>query len=56
VEDEWTPSALRQGSWEAFEISVLKEGGGGGGIPGFPYLSIAVGLILVYLLHDRFHI
>ena len=53
VEDEWAQDD--EGSWDAFEVYVKKDGGGGG-IPGFPYLSIAVGLILVYLLHDRLHI
>ncbi len=53
VEDEWAQN--EQGSWEAFEVSVVEEGGGWE-IPGFPYLSIAVGLIIVYLLHDRLHI
>ncbi len=55
LEDEWTERTIEPGSWEAFEISVVNEGGGGG-IPGFPYISIAFGLILVLLLRDRLHI
>ena len=55
LEGEWTRNEV--GSSDVFEISVVEEeGGGGSGIPGFPYLSIAMGLILVLLLRDRLRI
>jgi hypothetical protein len=55
LEDEWTHDEEEYS--EAFEVSVVEEeDGGGGGIPGFPYLSIAFGLIIVLLLRDRLHI
>jgi hypothetical protein len=55
LEDWWTHS--EEGYGEAFEVSVVEEeDGGGGGIPGFPYVSIAFGLIIVLLLRDRLHI
>lgn len=55
LEGEWTHDEEEYS--DAFEISVVEEeDGGGGGIPGFPYLSIALGLIIVLLLRDRLHI
>ncbi len=55
LEGEWTHTEVRYS--DAFEISVVEEeDGGGSGIPGFPYLSIAFGLIIVLLIRDRFHL
>ena len=54
LEGEWTYNEEEYS--DAFEVSVEEEDRGGGGIPGFPYLSIAFGLIIVLLLRDRFHI
>ena len=55
LEGEWARNEV--GSSDVFEVSVVEEeGGGGSGIPGFPYVSIAVGLIIVFLLRDKFQI
>ena len=55
LEGEWTHSEV--GYSDVFEVSVVEEEDGGGvGIPGFPYLSIAFGLIIALLLRGRFHV
>ena len=55
LEGEWTHSEV--GYSDVFEVSVVEEEDVGGvGIPGFPILSIAFGLIIVLLLRDRFHV
>ena len=40
-------------SWRSLSIDDKK---GGGGISGFPYLSIVLGLVIAGLLYDRFHL
>lgn len=42
------------GRYDVYLVKLVREqGGGGGGISGFPYLSIAFGLIIVLLYCDR---
>ncbi len=59
--DTWVLS-IGDGSWEELDSRVTRateidaEGTGSNGIPGFPYLSIAFGLIIGLLIRDRFHL